>query len=110
MKKLFLLALIVFSTLATQHSSAQSVILINGQVTEVVLSGDDIESIVNEKMDNYLDTSEQESQVAFKYAKLRSPQPKIKTAPTADHQVVLTEDNQIVAVEPSASYAVKEVK
>jgi len=54
MKELFPLALIAIFSLLSQNSYSQSIVLINGQPTKVVLKGTDIESIVNHNINEYL--------------------------------------------------------
>jgi len=77
MKKLCILALVALSTLFASTSFSQSIILINGQPTEVILKGDDIESIVNTQISDYLKIYDKAPKSDFKFAKLRTLEHKI---------------------------------
>ena len=60
------LACLLLSFLIAQPSlSAQQVILINGEATEVILSGDQIKTIVTAKLKNYMEQYGQETDDKF---------------------------------------------
>lgn len=72
MKKLCILAITALFSLLAQNSLAQNVVLINGQASEVVLSGSDIEEIVNHKITDYLADYGHEPNKDFKHVSLKT--------------------------------------
>lgn len=96
MKKLFTLALIAFFTLNSQSGHSQSILLINGTATEVTLNGDQINAIVQHKIDDYMKAFDQAPQDYFKKAGLQiEGQKTISSGSMVDHetsQEILGED------------------
>ena len=76
MKKLCILASTAFLFLLVQNCTAQNVVLINGQASEVILDGNDIETIVNKKVSNYLREYGQEPEQDFIHINLNKPKAK----------------------------------
>ncbi len=54
MKKLMSLALLAFLTFNSQSVLAQTVLLVNGKATQVTITGDQIQSIVQHKIEDYM--------------------------------------------------------
>jgi len=71
MNKLITLAFIACIALSSQHAFSQTIVLINGQATEVVLSGKDIKTIVNNKISNYMEQYTASADEEFVHAEFR---------------------------------------
>lgn len=90
MKKLYILAITACIVMNAPNLFSQSIVLINGQASEVVLSGNEIESIVNTKIKNYLTEYGQSPAKDFKHVSLQSP--KKATAASAIKELDYFED------------------
>jgi len=71
MKKLITLALIAFFALSSPSANSQSVLLINGKAAQVTLTGDQINSIVQKQIDNYMEAYDQAPTDNFSKAEVR---------------------------------------
>jgi len=86
MKKLCILAITALFSLLAQKSFAQNVVLINGQASEVVLSGSDIEAIVNLKINDYLAEYGQEPVKDFQHVTLKTKEQIVNESVSTDDQ------------------------
>jgi len=71
MNNLSKLVVLACLSMTSQLSFAQNIVLINGQASEVVLSGEDLKNIVNNRIDDYLDGFDQEPQSSFQRVPVR---------------------------------------
>lgn len=71
MKKLLTLALIAFFALISPSANSQSVLLINGKAAQVTLTGDQINSIVQQQIENYMEAYDQAPTDNFSKAEVR---------------------------------------
>ncbi len=86
MKKLCILASTAILFLLVQNCTAQNVVLINGKATEVTLDGNDIETIVNNKVSNYLREYGQEPEQDFIHIDLNNKSKAKKLATSRDQE------------------------
>lgn len=111
MKELISLALIAMFSLLSQTAFSQSIILINGQPTKVVLKGEHIEKIVNQKINDHLREYGQTPEKNFKYASLRhNENTEQKTVNTEKEKPAKDKDNFVATVESINRLALKEDK
>lgn len=100
MKKLITLALLAFLTFNSQSVNAQSILLVNGKATQVTLTGDQIQSIVQTKIENYMKSFDQAPSDNFLKAQIRLDKTNNNTVPTSEAQAslgILQEDITVLS-------------
>ncbi len=111
MKELISLAMIAMFSLLSQTTFSQSIILINGQPTKVVLKGEHIEKIVNQKINDHLKEYGHTPEKNFKYASLRhNENTKQESNNTGEEMPATDKDNFVATVEYINRLALKEDK
>ena len=99
MKKLMSLALLAFLTFNSQSVLAQTVLLVNGKAAQVTLTGDQIQSIVQHKIDDYMKSFDQAPSDNFLKADIRLDN-RNKYLPTSEAQAslgILQEDITVLS-------------
>lgn len=85
MKRYIPVAVVALTFVLTPDLKSQSIILVNGEPTEVVLDGDAIKSIVKNKIDDYMKEYGQEVDTNFKKSDLRFEDENNQSRPSDGH-------------------------
>lgn len=85
MKSYISVALVALTFVLTPDLKSQSIILVNGEPTEVVLDGDAIKSIVKNKISDYMKEYGQETDSDFQKSDLRFHDENNQSQPSEGH-------------------------
>ena len=107
MKRLAFVALTAALSLLAVDAHTQNIVLVNGQATEVILDGDDIKSIVRNKIVNYMHDYGQTVDDEFRKTNLQFEEAlvsnKIDTAPAETAEMRPNHFAVVLTAEPKVN-------